>query len=948
MRYLAIWICARLLTISFAFSITLAGSSEYRINGKAMPYAQYNARLEQHNILVKAKNFLVFQGDVEAVASQNAKDLSLLVDRISGSADLREEYDQAKEAMDKATENSTFNFNRRRNINSELKQFKEQKSEAERYEKLLDDKDAQVLHQLLWKLYHIEHALETQKETIDEKNDQLDELRAAQESEEERVTEARRDVGKVQKDMLAQEKKLKTAQQDLAEKQPELDAEETRISYSQRTLKNADDLIKRVEADLTKHTAAVEKLQRDKERVQEAADEAAEEARQAAEQSGLTLSDEDMHEYQELQAVAQARVATERQELESMKREIRAKKEAISNLEDKLAHLRAQKERLQEEDSEQTTRLDLAGPRIQTLEGELAAVRAEVDAQQHERQRIQSREVQVNKSLQECYSKLLAAGHQQRESEKEAKLRETIATLQKIFPGVRGRIVDLCEPTQRKYDTAISIVLGRHSDSIVVDSEKTAISCIEYMRTQRVGQATFIPLDTIQVKPINDRLRSIAKGARLAVDIVKYQPHVQRAIQHACGNALVCDSMAIAREICYERKQEVKAVTLEGTVIHKSGLITGGQSGQGTTKRWEEKELQALHKQREECIAELRDLQRQKRNLGSDDEVTAKIGQIEAELASARDEQRAATGKQKGVRDEARVVDAQIEELQPELEQLQSAAAEADERASGLRATVEDAQDHVFAQFCARIGVSNIREYEESQLKVLESQNEAKLQFETQLLRLSHQLKFEQQTLASVDDRMKQLNKVRSREERKITDAESKKAEIEAELEEIRERIDEAKVAMADLRTKHDAAREAYQTAKREAQGAFKAFDLATKTIASCNDMIEKLAAERVAIYRRCRLEDIVLPLLKGSLSKVPLLEAGAGGDEDEDAMNLDVDDTTATVAKDYGIRVSFNELSEDEKDDGSAQMESKLQQDLEDVEAEIARMAPNMRANER
>ena len=45
--------------------------------------------------------------------------------------------------------------------------------------------------------------------------------------------------------------------------------------------------------------------------------------------------------------------------------------------------------------------------------------------------------------------------------------------------GVRGRIVDLCKPIQRKYETAVSVVLGRNIDAIVVDEEKTAIDCIE-------------------------------------------------------------------------------------------------------------------------------------------------------------------------------------------------------------------------------------------------------------------------------------------------------------------------------------------------------------------------------------------------------------------------------------------------------------------------------------
>jgi len=78
------------------------------------------------------------------------------------------------------------------------------------------------------------------------------------------------------------------------------------------------------------------------------------------------------------------------------------------------------------------------------------------------------------------------------------------------------------------------------------------------MRNQRAGQATFIPLDTIQVKSINDKFRAFAKGTRLAVDVVQYEPAIQRAIHHACGNALVCDSMELARYVCYEKGQEVK------------------------------------------------------------------------------------------------------------------------------------------------------------------------------------------------------------------------------------------------------------------------------------------------------------------------------------------------------------------------------------------------------
>lgn len=48
-----------------------------------------------------------------------------------------------------------------------------------------------------------------------------------------------------------------------------------------------------------------------------------------------------------------------------------------------------------------------------------------------------------------------------------------------VIIGVKGRVIDLCKPTQAKYGLAVTTILGRNIDSVVVDNEKTAIACIE-------------------------------------------------------------------------------------------------------------------------------------------------------------------------------------------------------------------------------------------------------------------------------------------------------------------------------------------------------------------------------------------------------------------------------------------------------------------------------------
>lgn len=100
----------------------------------------YQERLKAFNILVKARNFLVFQGDVEAVASQNPKDLSRLIEQISGSLEHKEAYDAAKAAQDRTRDQLNTATMKRRNVASEWKHFREQKGEAERYHRLQQDK----------------------------------------------------------------------------------------------------------------------------------------------------------------------------------------------------------------------------------------------------------------------------------------------------------------------------------------------------------------------------------------------------------------------------------------------------------------------------------------------------------------------------------------------------------------------------------------------------------------------------------------------------------------------------------------------------------------------------------------------------------------------------------------------------------------------------------------
>lgn len=204
-----------LFVLTFVLRITTSGSSEYKLNNQVISAQAYNSSLAKHNILTKAKNFLVFQGDVEHIASQSPKELTRLVEQISGSLELAADYERTKKAVDRAAENATESFNKKRSFAGEIKVFKEQMTEAERFEDLAGRRDGLIVKRFLWKLFHIEEQIEANAREITQKNKTLSGLRKEQAVHDKALDDARAKQAKVRSEVVAAEKKVKKAEKTL-------------------------------------------------------------------------------------------------------------------------------------------------------------------------------------------------------------------------------------------------------------------------------------------------------------------------------------------------------------------------------------------------------------------------------------------------------------------------------------------------------------------------------------------------------------------------------------------------------------------------------------------------------------------------------------------------------------------------------------------------------------
>lgn len=201
-------------TVVLSRSVTLNGTSEYRIDGRLASFAEFLKFLDSQNILVKARNFLVFQGDVEAVASKSGRELTKLLEQICGSEELKGECERLGVEAEQAVEASTLAFQQRRALSVEMRAIQNQREDVKRVEELMHRKDQLVVEQVLWKLFHSEAEAKEVETEIDARQKELSESLIKVKELESNMQEGKRVQAKAQKELLLHERKVKKAQQD--------------------------------------------------------------------------------------------------------------------------------------------------------------------------------------------------------------------------------------------------------------------------------------------------------------------------------------------------------------------------------------------------------------------------------------------------------------------------------------------------------------------------------------------------------------------------------------------------------------------------------------------------------------------------------------------------------------------------------------------------------------
>ena len=179
--------------------------------------------------------------------------------------------------------------------------------------------------------------------------------------------------------------------------------------------------------------------------------------------------------------------------------------------------------------------------------------------------------------------------------------------LNQNFDGVYGTISSLIKVPEN-LKLAIQIAAGPHLYSIVVENEDVAKKCIEFLKKERIGRATFLPLNKLQPFIFDDYSILNKDGVvGVASKIIKYDIKFMRAMEFVFGNTLIVKDLEKAKEIGIGK---VRMVTLDGDLIERSGAMTGGYySSPLIVRSFEKKELNSYLEQRKRLRERISDLE---------------------------------------------------------------------------------------------------------------------------------------------------------------------------------------------------------------------------------------------------------------------------------------------------------------------------------------------------
>ena len=273
-------------------------------------------------------------------------------------------------------------------------------------------------------------------------------------------------------------------------------------------------------------------------------------------------------------------------------------------------------------------------------------------------------------------------------------------------PGLIGVVADIIKVDER-YEIAIETALGGNIQNIITDNEQTAKAMIQYLKENRLGRGTFLPLTTITAKE-DEKTQSALKEKGVigrADALIQTEKRFRGVMEYLLCRVVVVDTidngLALAKKFHYG----LRIVTLEGEALNFGGSLTGGAFKNASNLLGRSREIEGLEKKIKEVNSQIQETQKRLEEIQTAKEfLQQEKGVLQEELTESLMEQRTLllnverANKQKqesdslyqGLAGEYKDIENQIAKLKEELEQTSQEMEKVKQKEEQIKQQIEE------------------------------------------------------------------------------------------------------------------------------------------------------------------------------------------------------------------------------------------------------------------
>lgn len=562
------------------------GESEYYLNRTACRLKDV-VDLFRDTGIGKEGYSIIGQGRIDEILSRKSEDRRQVFEEAAGIVKFKARKEEADKKLQRTLENLERVDDILDELTKRLKPLEEQSRNARVYLELsteLKDLDLNLflirsdrararLSELESELLTVQTILADTESNLTDKTTRRDETQNRIDQLEEAITKARTELMECAEHVHESQKKLSALQS----------RRETRSENRQRIVREQEEAQERlaeIEKDHVRIQADVEKqhsLIADAEQILRATQEAAEKAQAKEKEADAALEAQKAAVIDQMNRLSDVR--NDKTRLNTMQAQMETR---LTEIEESSGALQEQEAALREALTAVEKQLETENQHQQQCQEKLAQARQASDEADTAYANLRADVEKQSADMQAAASRhnVLTEMTRDMEGYNMAVRRAMTYAKQRGLTGVKGVLAQLMTVPQA-YETAIDMALGAAQQNIVTDTEETAKELINYLRQNRLGRATFLPMSAIRGKTLYGNERNALKlpgCLGVASELVQCAPEYRGIVENLLGRTVIADNLDHGIPIMRAGNHAFRLVTLEGDVMHSGGSMTGGSA----------------------------------------------------------------------------------------------------------------------------------------------------------------------------------------------------------------------------------------------------------------------------------------------------------------------------------------------------------------------------------